>query len=143
MHVIVDMRLDISHVVRIVSRYMHDSEKEHWQVVKWILWYILNVVDVGLTFVQDDMVGQFVVGYYYSYYACDLDKYQSTTSYMFTLEKTPINWKSTLQFKVALSKIKVEYMTVTKVVKEMIYLQGLLKELGIDQNHVHKVHCNN
>ena len=37
MYTMVCTRPDISHVVSIVSRYMHDPDKSHWQAVKWIL----------------------------------------------------------------------------------------------------------
>ena len=40
-------RPDISHAVGIVSRYMHNLGKEHWQAVKWILRYIQKTLDVG------------------------------------------------------------------------------------------------
>ena len=70
----------------------HDLGKEHWQAVKWILRYILNTVDVGLIFEQDENVGQ-CVGYCDSDYAGDLDKRRSTTGYVFTLAKAPVSWK--------------------------------------------------
>ena len=47
MYVMVCMRSDISHIVGIVRRYMHDPGKGHWHTLKWILWYLLNTVDVG------------------------------------------------------------------------------------------------
>ena len=50
MYVMVYTRPDISKAVGVVSRYMHDPGKEHWQAVKWILRYILNTVDIGLVF---------------------------------------------------------------------------------------------
>ena len=84
-----------------VSRYMHDPGKGHWQAVRWILRYLQNTLDVGLTFEQDESLGQCIVGYCDSNYAGDLDKRRSTTSYLFTLAKAPVSWKSTLQFKVA------------------------------------------
>ena len=34
----------------VVSRYRHDPGKGHLQVVKWVLWYLLKTVDVGLVF---------------------------------------------------------------------------------------------
>ncbi|GKE32734.1 hypothetical protein Tco_1452056 [Tanacetum coccineum] len=43
MYAMICTRPDISHVVGIVSRYMHNHGKGHWQAVKWI-------VDVGLVF---------------------------------------------------------------------------------------------
>ena len=137
MYAMVCTRPDIAHAVGIVSRYMHNPGKEHWQAVKWILRYILNTVDVGLTFQQD---GQLIVGYCDSDYASDLDKRRSTTGYVFTLAKALMSWKSTLQSTVALSTTEAEYMAVTEAVKEAIWLQGLLGELGVQQMHI-KVHC--
>ncbi|KAE8692332.1 hypothetical protein F3Y22_tig00110840pilonHSYRG00095 [Hibiscus syriacus] len=140
MYAMVCTRPDISQAVGVVSRYMHDPGKEHWEAVKWILRYILNTVDVGLVFQQDKQDGQCVVGYCDSDYACDLDKRRSTTGYVFTFTKAPVSWKSTLQSIVALSTTEAEYMAVTEAVNEAIWLQGLFGELGMEQKHI-KVHC--
>ena len=136
MYAMVCTRLDISHAVGTVSRYMHNPGKEHWQAVKWILRYIQKTLDVGLIFKKDDMVGQHVVGYCDSDYAGDLDKRRLTTGYVFTLAKAPVSWKSTLQSTVALSMTEVEYMAITEAVKEAIWLQGLLDDLGVGQKQV-------
>ena len=56
------------------------------------------------------------------------------------LAKAPVSWKSTLQSTIALSTTEAEYMTITKGVKEAIWFQGLLGELGIDKKYV-KMHC--
>ncbi|KAI3467777.1 hypothetical protein Pfo_024440, partial [Paulownia fortunei] len=120
MYAMVCTRPDISQAVGVVSRYMHDPGKGHWQAVKWILQYILNIVDVGLVFEQDGKIGQSVVGYCDSDYAGDLDKRRSTTGYLFTFAKAPVSWKSTLQSTVALSTTEAEYMAVTEAVKEAI-----------------------
>ncbi|KAM1399624.1 hypothetical protein ACFX2F_027020 [Malus domestica] len=110
MYAMVCTRPDISQAVSIVSRYMHNPGKGHWQAVKWILPYILGTVDVGLLFQQDKVTGQCVVGYVDSDYA------------------------------VALSTTEAEYMAVTEAIKEVIWLQGLLDDLGVQQDHVN-VHC--
>ncbi|KAL0463423.1 UNVERIFIED_CONTAM: Retrovirus-related Pol polyprotein from transposon TNT 1-94 [Sesamum latifolium] len=83
---------------------------------------------------------QYVIGYYDSNFAGDLDKRRSTTGYVFTLAKAPVSWRSTLQSTVALSTTEAEYMAIREAVKEAIWLQGLLGELGIDQKHI-TVHC--
>ncbi|KAI4332243.1 hypothetical protein L6164_017167 [Bauhinia variegata] len=85
-------------------------------------------------------VGQHIVGYCDSDYAGDLDKRRSTTGYVFTLAKAPISWKSTLQSIVALSTTEAEYMAITEAVKEAIWLQGLLEDLGVSQKHI-VVYC--
>ena len=46
------------------------------------------------------------------------------------------SWKSTLQSTVALSTMKAEYMAITEAVKEAIWLQGLLDDLGVGQKQV-------
>ncbi|XP_070025855.1 secreted RxLR effector protein 161-like [Nicotiana sylvestris] len=128
MYEMVCTRPDISQAIRVISRYMHNPGKEHWQAVKWILRYIHNTVDVGLVFEQED--NQSVVGYCDSDFASDIDKRRSTTGYVFTFARASVSWKYTLQSTVALSTTEAEYMTITEVVKEAIWLQGLLKELG-------------
>nr|GFD05526.1 retrovirus-related Pol polyprotein from transposon TNT 1-94 [Tanacetum cinerariifolium] len=111
-------RPDISHVVGMVSRYMHNPGKEHWQAVKWILRYIHNTVDVGLVFKHGS--SQWVEGYRDSDYVGDLNKRRSRTGYVFTLAKAPVSWKSTLQSTIALSTTEAEYMAMTETVKEAI-----------------------
>ncbi|PHT49385.1 Heat shock cognate 70 kDa protein [Capsicum baccatum] len=54
---------------------MHNPGRGHWQVVKWILRYIRNTLDVGLVFEQEE--NSSVVGYYDFDYAGDLDKRSS------------------------------------------------------------------
>ncbi|GJR03668.1 retrovirus-related pol polyprotein from transposon TNT 1-94 [Tanacetum coccineum] len=108
MYAMICTRPDISHVVGMVSRYMHNPGKGHWQAVKWILRYIHNTVDVGLVFEHGS--SQWVKGYCDSDYAGDLDKRRSTT--------------------------EAECMAMTEAVKEAIWLKGLLGELGIKQKFV-------
>ncbi|KAH9771354.1 Integrase catalytic domain-containing protein [Citrus sinensis] len=140
MYAMVCTRPDISHAVGIVSRYMHNPGKGHWQTVKWILRYIQKTMDVGLLFERDDTLGQGVIGYVDYDYVGDLDKRRSTTGYVFTFAGGPISWKSTLQSTVALSTTEAEYMAITEAVKEAIWLQGLLENLGLTQEHIN-VYC--
>ena len=70
---------------------MHDPGKGHWQAVKWILRYLQNIVDIGLTFERDKLLGQCIVGYCDSDYVGDLDKRRSMTGYLFTLAKAPVS----------------------------------------------------
>jgi hypothetical protein len=40
MYAMVCRRPDIAHAVGVVSRYMNNAGKEHWEAVKWILRYL-------------------------------------------------------------------------------------------------------
>ena len=91
------------------------------------------------SFLEDDGV---VFGYVDSDFAGCLGLRKSLTGYVFTAYGTAISWKANLQKVVALSSTEAEYMTLTEVVKEVLWLLGLIKELKIDQQQV-CVFCDN
>jgi len=63
----------LSQAVSMVSRYMHDPGRGHWEAVKWILRYTKGTIDIDLVFKK--YVGQQdCIGYVDSDYAGDLDK---------------------------------------------------------------------
>jgi len=140
MNVVVCTRRDLSQVVSMISRYMHNLSRGHWEAVKWILQYIKGTIDVGLVFKKDFTGKQECIGDIDSYYIRDLDKCRPTTGYMFTFSQAPVSWRSTLQSIVALSTMKAEYMALTEAMKETIWLQGLLIDLGIDRDLL-KINC--
>ena len=45
-----------------------------------------------------------------------------------------MSWRSILQSTIALSTTEAEYMVMTEVMKKAIWLQGLLNDLGIEQD---------
>jgi len=61
-YVMVCTRLDLSHAVSMVSRYMHDPNKGYWEAVRGILWYIKGTIDVGLVFEKNDHGKQEYIG---------------------------------------------------------------------------------
>lgn len=61
-------------------------------------------MDVGLKFKQDQEFGQ-LIGYVDFDFASDLDKCGSMTRYIFTIARSSVSWRSTLQFTIALSTI--------------------------------------
>jgi hypothetical protein len=132
MYAMVCTRPDLAHAVSVVSKYMANPGKRHWNTVKWIFRYLKGTTDYGITFVRQKS-DLSVVGYVDADYAGDLDDRRSTTGYVFTLAGGPICWKSMIQSTVAMSTTEAEYMAVAKAVKEALWLTGLVKELGIQQ----------
>jgi len=55
MYAMVYTRPDLSQAVSMISRYMDDPGKGHWEAVKWVLRYIKGTIDVGLVFEKDSM----------------------------------------------------------------------------------------
>jgi hypothetical protein len=61
-----------------------------------------------------------------------MDDRRSTTGYVFTFAGGPICWKSSVQSIVAMSTTEAEYMAVAEAAKEVLWLTGLVKELGVE-----------
>jgi hypothetical protein len=139
MYAMVCTRPDLAHAVSIISRYMANPGREHWNAVKWIFRYLKGTAEHGILFSRQPGTNS-VIGYVDANYAGDVDDRRSTTGYLFTLLGGPICWKSTLQSIVAMSTIEVEYMAVAEAAKEALWLKGLVKVLGLNQSGV-QMHC--
>jgi hypothetical protein len=50
MYAMVYKRPDIAHAMGVVSRYMNNPGKEHWEEVKWILKYLKGIAIDALCF---------------------------------------------------------------------------------------------
>nr|CAN73722.1 hypothetical protein VITISV_041002 [Vitis vinifera] len=127
MYAMVCTRLDITHVVGVVSRFMSRLGKQHWEVVKWILRYLKGSLDTCLCFTGASLKLQ---GYVDADFAGDIDSRKSTTGFVFILGGTTISWASNLQKIITLSSTEAEYVAAIEVENEMIWLHGFLDELG-------------
>nr|GEY80439.1 retrovirus-related Pol polyprotein from transposon TNT 1-94 [Tanacetum cinerariifolium] len=74
MYLMVCTRPDIAYAVSVVSRYLANPGKNHWEAVKWILKYLRGIANVGLVYGTDRDNHVDVTGFVDSDYAKDLDK---------------------------------------------------------------------
>ncbi|KAE8711089.1 Retrovirus-related Pol polyprotein from transposon TNT 1-94 [Hibiscus syriacus] len=125
-------RPDIAQAVGVVSQYMANPGKEHWNTVKRILRYIKGTSNVALCYGGSNLL----INGYDSDYAGDLDKSKSTTGYVFKVTGGAVSWVSKLQSVVATSTTEAEYVAATQASKEAIWLKMLLEELGHNQEYV-------
>jgi hypothetical protein len=127
MYAMVHTRLDISHAVGVVGRYMKNLVREHWEAVKWIIRYLRGTATHALCFGGSDIILQ---GYVDSDMEGDKDSRRSITGYVFTIGGKKVSWISKLQKFVSVSTTKAEYVSNTEASKEMILLQRFMEELG-------------
>ena len=73
-------------------------------------------------------------------YAGNMDTRKSLSGFVFTLYGMTISWKANKKYVVTLSTTQAEYISLVKGVKEVIWLKGMIGELGITQKCV-KIHC--
>nr|GEY48941.1 retrovirus-related Pol polyprotein from transposon TNT 1-94 [Tanacetum cinerariifolium] len=142
MYLMVCTRPDIAYAVSVVSRYLTNPGKNHWEAVKWILKYLRGTANVGLVYRTNCGNHVDVTGFVDSDYVKDPDKGRSITGYAFLVQGCVVSWKATLQHVVALSTTEAEYMALTETVNEAIWLSGLLEELGVELNTM-TVNCDN
>ena len=127
MYAMVGTRPDIAHAVGVVSRFMANPGREHWEAVHWILRYLRGTSGMSLCFGRGDPNLQ---GYVDSDLGGDVDTRRSTTGYVYTFGGTAVSWVSQLQKLVALSTTEAEYVAITEASKEMLWLNNFLVELG-------------
>ncbi|KAI3767934.1 hypothetical protein L2E82_18363 [Cichorium intybus] len=139
MYAMVCTRPDIAHAVGVVSRFMSNPGKEHWEGVKWLLRYLKGTSEIALCFRRKGVV---LEGFADADLGGCADSGKSTTGYVFTIGGTAISWMSRLQKSVALSTTEAEYMAIAEAAKELIWLKNFLSELGFQQEDC-VLHCDN
>ncbi|KAH9800568.1 hypothetical protein KPL71_000711 [Citrus sinensis] len=135
-------RADIAYAVSMVSRFMSNPGKLHWDAVKWVMRYLKGTLDHGLMYGKSKHEVCDIRGYVDSDFAGDLDRRKSISGYLFILDSCLISWKATLQHIVALSSTEAQFVAATEAVKESMWLRGLLNELWLKQKTV-KIFCDN
>ncbi|KAL6333056.1 hypothetical protein AAG906_022753 [Vitis piasezkii] len=119
MYAMVCSQPNIAHSASVLSRFMANPGRKHWNGVKWLLRYVRGSLSVGLKF-GSSKEGAGITSYVDSNYARDLDKRRSTTSYIFILFGGLVSCKSQLQSIMALSTIEVEYIATSEAMKEAL-----------------------
>nr|KYP72116.1 Retrovirus-related Pol polyprotein from transposon TNT 1-94 [Cajanus cajan] len=110
-------RPDIATIVGVVSRFMSNPGRKHWEAVKWLLHYLKGTSKIALCFSKNDVI---LEGYSDADLGGCLDTRKNTTRFVFTVGGTLVSWISQLQKSVAFSTIEVEYMAILEAGKEMI-----------------------
>ncbi|MCO5566392.1 hypothetical protein L7F22_020069 [Adiantum nelumboides] len=128
---------DIAFAVGVVSRYMSNPGKKHWEAVKGILRYLKATKNLRICYGSQELS---VKGFTDSDYAGDLDNRRSTSGYVFTLAGGAVSWRSRLQDSVTQSTTEAEYVAASEACKEAIWLGRLVTDLGIKE-HVPMLHC--
>ncbi|KAH7301632.1 hypothetical protein KP509_23G035000 [Ceratopteris richardii] len=117
-----------AHAVGVVSRFMANPGKAHWEAVKSILRYLKGTKNKCICYGKDPLE---LKGFCDSDMAGDVDTRKSTSGYIFTLAGGAISWCSRLQKIVALSTTEAEYISATEASKEAIGLARLCCEFGL------------
>ncbi|GJT82585.1 hypothetical protein Tco_1056927 [Tanacetum coccineum] len=126
MYVMVCTMPNIAHAVGVVTRFMSNPGREHWEAVKWLLRYLKGTSKATLCFSRKEVV---LEGFFDSDYRGCLYSGKSTTGYVFTMGGTTVSWMSRIQKCVAMSTTEAKYMAIAEAGKELVWLKNFLEEL--------------
>jgi hypothetical protein len=93
-------RPDLSYAMSLVSIYMTNPGRTHWEAVKWIFKCLCGTPNACLQFGK---IKEGFIGYVDLDYGEDLDKVRSLSGYVFTDGRCAVSWRACLQPIVALS----------------------------------------
>ncbi|XP_075074799.1 secreted RxLR effector protein 161-like [Nicotiana tabacum] len=119
-------RLDIAYVVSRLSRYTHNPNSEHQNVLHRLLRYLKVTMDWCLYFNKFLAV---LEGFCDANWVTNNDEVISTSSYVFTLGVGPISWKSSKQTCIARSTMESEFISLELAGQETEWLRKLLADV--------------
>lgn len=135
-------RPDIAFAANVLSRFNQNPKEIHWKMAKRVLRYLKGTVDYGINYVSEK---NSIVAYSDSDWGGDTLDRKSNTGYVVCLAGGPISWTSKKQRTVALSTMEAEYMALSEVTKEIIYVRNLLNHIRYREviKNATKVYCDN
>jgi len=94
MYAMVYTRLNIAHVVGVLSRDMSKPRKEHWTTIKRVFRYLCGATSYGLCYQGRTILDRVVDihGFVYAHWARDIDHKIYTSGYVFNLFGGAISW---------------------------------------------------
>ncbi|KAM1709738.1 hypothetical protein TB1_000224 [Malus domestica] len=134
-------RPDISHSVSIASQFMHSPTIEHLNLVKRILRYLKGSVGRGILMAKNDNTQ--IMGYCDADWAGKAIDRKSTTGYCTFVGGNLVTWKSKKQTVIARSSAEAEYRAMASTACELIWLKGLLCDLGVFTAQPMTLFCDN
>jgi histone deacetylase 1/2 len=134
-------RPDLSFVVNKVCQYLHDPRSPHMAAVKRILRYVCYTLDSGSQL--RSTTSTLLSAFFDADWAGSLDDRRSTGGYAIFYGGNLIAWSARKQFIVSVSSTEPEYNALENATAELIWVQSLLRELGVTQKQPPVLRCDN
>jgi hypothetical protein len=130
LYIMIGTRPDIAYAVTKLSQFAANPNQEHLDRVLCICRYLLGTSQYAL--VYDGKSNGGLIGFADSDWASDPIMRKSTTGYLVKLANGVVCWNSQVQKSIALSSTEAEYMSLTDMSRQLVWIQSLFEELGIN-----------
>lgn len=143
MYAAISTRPDIAHAVHYLASNMQAPTDRHMQAAERVLRYLTGTKEIGLVFGSrnGDAVGDSrgrraqvqvdVCAFADADWANDKGDRRSISGWVAKLNGDPISWSSKKQRVVALSTCEAELYAESAAIQEVLWLRGLMEELGL------------
>jgi histone deacetylase 1/2 len=134
-------RPDLSFAVNKVCQFLSQPTDVHWEAVKRILRYVKGTLDMGLRIRKSPSTDVSI--YTDADWAGCVDDRRSTSGYAVYVGPNLVSWSSKKQPTVSRSSTEAEYKALANGAAEAIWVESLLKELGVSQQRAAILWCDN
>ncbi|XP_069143559.1 uncharacterized mitochondrial protein AtMg00810-like [Solanum lycopersicum] len=121
-------RPDISFSTQTLSQFLQQPKRSHLDAALRVIRYLKKQSGQGLLLASDSD-GQVTAFCDVDWASCPLTR-KSVTGYMVKIGRSLTSWKAKKQTTVSRSSAEAEYKSLASTVSELIWLLGLLKEVG-------------
>jgi hypothetical protein len=153
-------RPEINFAVSALARYVSKPKAKHYRAAIKVLQYLATTRNCGIVFskmkkrkithVQNrsdtdiDLVTNLKLEAYVDadWATCKEDRV-SQTGYIIMMMNGPVIWRSRKQKSVALSTMDAEYMALSDVIKEVVWVRSLLRSIGYKMNEATPIYEDN
>nr|GEW08505.1 retrotransposon protein, putative, Ty1-copia subclass [Tanacetum cinerariifolium] len=122
-------RPDVAFAQNITSHFQHNPGELHWTTVKTILKYLKNTKDMFLVYGGNLEAELRVECYCNAGFETDRDDTKSQTGYVFVLNRSAVDWKSSKQSTTAMSATDDEYIAASKAGMEAVWIKKFISGL--------------
>ena len=133
-------RPDISYSVRVCARYQANPKESHMITLKRIIKYVKTTTDFGVWYNKDS--NDVLAGYSDTDWAGNANDKKSISGGCFYVGNNLVSWMSKKQNSILLSTAEAEYIAVDSCCTQLLWMQKLLCDYGICQEHL-TIYCNN
>src|ERR1700678_430574 len=123
-------RPDISYAVIKMAQFSANPSPKHTNAARYILRYLKTTRTKRLVYDGDSNKG--LIAFTDSDWASDKISRRSQTGFFFIIAGAAFAWQSQAQKTVALSSTEAEYMALSDCSRQAVWIQSLLRKLGID-----------
>jgi hypothetical protein len=140
MYAMLCTRSDLAYAIQQLSQFNSNPTNAHFQAPKRAFRYLQDCQTTGPIYNGD--ITAPIQGYCDTDFAMNGDR-KSISGCLFLLAGAPISWQAKKHTTVAQSTVESEYAAMAHVAKELIWLQQLLKDLGMSKYTPTTLFCDN